>query len=102
MTRTVTDKLAATIVEVADVGNLFPGSVLYGRIGLDVRIDRGSLHAGKRVRLHGLGSEEEVEIVGIEMLSNHEQPDVVRILCSKPRLLELPTGRVDGWTISEG
>jgi len=53
------------------------------------------------VRLHGLGSEEEVEIVGIEMLSHPHDPNVVRILCSKPKLLALPTGKVEGWIIAE-
>ena len=101
MTRTITDKLVATVIEVTDLGELFPASVLKGRIGLDVRIERGSLSTGKRVRLHGLGSEEEVEIVGIEMLSNPHDPNVVRILCSKPRMLALPTGKVEGWIIAE-
>jgi hypothetical protein len=101
MTRTITDKLVATVVEVADLGGLYPASVLKGRIGLDVRVERGSLSTGKRVRLHGPDSEEEVEIVGIEMLSNPHDPEVVRILCPKPRMLALPTGKVEGWTIAE-
>ncbi len=101
MTRTITDKLVATVIEVTDLGELFPASVLKGRIGLDVRIERGSLSTGKRVRLHGLGSEEEVEIVGIEMLSNPHDPNVVRILCSNPKMLALPTGKVVGWIIAE-
>ncbi|HQU44028.1 MAG: hypothetical protein B7Z73_05045 [Planctomycetia bacterium 21-64-5] len=101
MTRTATDKLAATVVEVTDLGELFPGSVLKGRIGLDVRIERGSLGTGKRVRLHGLGSEEEVEILGIEMLNNPRDPNVVRILCCRPAMLSLPSGKVQGWMIAE-
>jgi len=101
MTRTITDKLAATVIEVADLGGLYPASVLKGRIGLDVRVERGSLCTGKRVRLHGPGSEEEVEIVGIEMLSTPPDPELVRIFCPKPKMLALPTGRVEGWTIAE-
>ena len=101
MTRTITDKLVATVIEVTDLGELFPASVLKGRIGLDVRIERGSLSTGKRVRLHGLGSEEEVEIVGIEMLGNPHDPNVIRILCSKPKMPALPTGKVEGWIIAE-
>ena len=101
MTRIITDKLVATIIEVTDLGGLYPASVLRGRVGLDVRVERGSLSTGKRVRLHGLGSEEEVEITGIEMLSNPHDPNVVRILCSKPKTLALPTGKVEGWIIAE-
>lgn len=101
MTKTITDKLVATVLEVTNLGELFPASVLKGRIGLDVRIERGSLSTGKRVRLHGLNSEEEVEILGIEMLSNPDDPNVVRVLCSKPKTLILPTGKVKGWIIAE-
>ena len=93
--------LAATVVEVTDLGRLFPAPTFKGRIGLDVRVERGSLSTGKRVRLSGLGVEEEVEIAGIEMLSNPHDPNVVRILCSKPKVLALPTGKVEGWIIAE-
>ncbi len=101
MTRTITDKLVATVIEVTDLGGLYPASVLKGRIGLDIRVERGSLSTGKRVRLRGPGSEEEVEIVGIEMVSNPQDPEVVRILCLKPKILTLPTGKIEGWTIAE-
>ena len=101
MTRTITDKLFATVLAVTDLGELFPAPTLRGRIGVDVRLERGSLSTGKKVRLHGLGSEEEVEIVGVEMLSNPHDPNVVRILCSKPKLLALPTGKVEGWILVE-
>jgi|YelNatPaOPRAMG01_1025707.scaffolds.fasta_scaffold71735_2 hypothetical protein len=101
MTRTITDKLVATVIEVTDLGRLYPASVLKGRIGLDVRVERGSLSTGKRVRLHGPASEEEVEIVGIEMLSNPHDPEIVRIFCPNPKMLTLPTGKVEGWTIAE-
>jgi hypothetical protein len=101
MTRTITDKLAATVIEVTDLGKLYPVSVLKGQIGLDVRVERGLLSTGKRVRLHGPDSEEEVEIVGVEMLSNPHDPEVVRIFCPKPKMLALPTGKVEGWTIAE-
>lgn len=101
MAGTITDKLAATVIEFTDVNKLYPASVLQGKIGLDVRVERGSLSIGKRVRLHGPGLEEEVEIVGIEMLSNPHDPEVVRILCPKPKKLMLPTGKVEGWTLAE-
>ncbi len=101
MARTITDKLVATVIEVTDLGELYPASVLKGRIGLDVRIEQGSLSTGKRVRLHGPGLTEEVEIIGIEMLCNPHDPNVVRILCSKPKTLAFPTGRVEGWSIAE-
>ena len=101
MTRTITNKLVATVVEVTDLGVLFPASVLRGRIGLDVRVDQGSLSIGKKVRLCGLGSEEEVEIVGIEMRSDPHDPSVVRIHCTKPTVLAIPNGRVEEWIIVE-
>ena len=56
---------------------------------------------GKRVQLHGLGSEEGLEITGIEMLRDPLDQNVVRILCSKPETLVLPTGKVRGWLITE-
>ena len=101
MTRTITEKLAATVLEVTDLDGLYPASVLKGRIGLDVRVERGSLSTWKRVLLHNPGSEEEVEIVGIEMLSNPHDPEVVRIFCAKPKMLALPAGKIEGWTIAE-
>jgi hypothetical protein len=101
MTRTTTDKLVATVIEVTDLGGLFPTSVLKGQIGLDVRVEQGSLCTGRRVQLHGLGLEEGLEITGIEMLRNPHDQNVVRILCSKPKMLALPTGKVRGWLITE-
>jgi hypothetical protein len=101
MTRTITDKLVATVLEVTEVGDLFPAPALRGRIGLDVRIEQGSLSTGRKVRLHGVGSEEEVEIVGIEMRGDPHDPGVVRIFCSEPKMLVLPAGKVEGWIIVE-
>jgi hypothetical protein len=101
MTKTITDKLTATVLAVTDLDKLFPAPTLKGRIGLDVRVAQGSLATGKKVRLHGPGSEEEVEIIGIEMLSNPYDPNVVSMICSKPKLLALPTGKVEGWIITE-
>jgi hypothetical protein len=101
MTRTIISNLAATVIEITDLGELFPAPVLKGRIGLDVRIERGSLSPGKRVRLSGPGLDVEVEIIGVEMMSNPHDPNVVRIFCSKPRMLALPTGKVEGWNISD-
>jgi len=43
----------------------------------------------------------EVEIVGIEMLSNPDDPHVVRVHCSRPKILALPAGKVEGWNITE-
>src|SRR5438132_3196797 len=99
MTTTITNKLVATVVEVTKLDELFPASVLKGRIGLDVRVERGSLSSGKKVRLSGPGFEEQLEIVGIEMLNNAHDPNVVRIHCSKPKLLMPSAGKVVGWTI---
>jgi hypothetical protein len=99
MTRTITSKLSATVIEITDIGELFPAPVFKARIGLDVRIERGSLSPGKRVRLSGPNSDEELEIIGIEMLSNPHDPNIVRIYCSKPTMPSLPTGKVEGWNI---
>ncbi len=99
--KTITNKLFATVVEVTNLGELFPASIFKGRVGLDVRVEQGSLTIGKKVRLSGPSSEEEVEILGIEMLSNPHDPNMVRILCFKPKVLRLPTGKVEGWNIAE-
>ena len=101
MTRTMTDKLVAAVVEVADLGKLFPASVLRGRIGFDVRVEQGSLSPGKKVRLRGAGLEEDLEIVGIEMLSDPRDPTVVRVHCSNSKGSTIPIGKVQGWTIAE-
>lgn len=101
MTRTITDKLIATVVDVTNLDELFPASVLKGRIGLDVRVEQGSLSTGKKVHLSGSGTQEEVEILGIEMVSEAHDPTVVRVHCSKPKVLAIPAGKVEGWTIAE-
>ena len=95
------NKLVAKVVGIADLDSLFPRSVLRGRIGLDVRVEQGSVSTGKRVRLSSPDSGEEVQIVGIEMLSDPHDPNVVRVHCSKPKVLAIPTGIVDGWSIKE-
>jgi hypothetical protein len=43
----------------------------------------------------------EVAIVGIEVLSNRDDPNVVRIICPKPKTIALPAGKVEGWSIAE-
>lgn len=99
MTRTITDKLVATVVEVTDLGALFPSPSFKGRIGLDLRVERGSITPGKKVRLSGDGTKEELDVVGIEMLSDPSDPAVIRVLCSKPKVVALPIGKVEGWVI---
>jgi hypothetical protein len=101
MTRTITNKLAATVLEIIDLGGLFPTPTLKGLIGLDIRVERGALSPGKRVRLSGPASQAEVEIVGVEMLSNPQDPNVVRILCARPKMLTIPAGKTEGWNIAE-
>lgn len=101
MTRTITDKLVATVIEITDLGGLFPASALKGQIALDVRVEQGSLSIGKRVRLHGSGWGVELEITGIELLRNPHDPNVIRILCSKPKTQTLPAGKEGGWLITE-
>ena len=99
MIRTVTTNLIATVIEVVDLGELFPISAFNGRIGLNIRIEQGSLAPGKKVWLSGADSEEEVQIVGIEMLSNPHDPNLVRVICAKPKLLTIPAGKLEGWNI---
>lgn len=93
--------MLATVIEISNLAEILPPSVMKGRIGLDIRIEQGSLSVGKRVKLHGLGSEEELEIVGIEMAADLHDPGLIRIHCSKPTGFPLPTGDVDGWMIEE-
>lgn len=102
MTKTITERLVATVIEVTDLCELYPSIAGFkGRIGLDVRVEHGSLSIGKKVRLRGPGSEEEVEIAGIEMLYNSNDPDTVRILCLKPKTSALPTGKVKSWALTD-
>src|SRR5437870_13031616 len=101
MTRTNTNKLVARVVGVTNLSELFPAPVLKGHIGLDVRVERGSLSAGKKVWLSGPGFEEEVEIVGIEMLSDAHDPNVVRVHCSKLKVVTGTAGMEEGWILTE-
>jgi hypothetical protein len=103
MIRTIADKLLAKVIEVSDLDSLFPSPALKGRIGLDIRIERGSITPNKTVRLSCPAADQdvEIEIVGVEMLANVHDPNVVRILCSKPKELAIPTGKVEGWSITE-
>ena len=64
-------------------------------------MERGSLSTGKTVRLSGPEFGQEVEIVGVEMLSDPRDPSLVRIVCSKPTTLTPPSGPVEGWSIVE-
>jgi hypothetical protein len=72
-----------------------------GQIGLDVRIQQGALHVGKRVRLQGPDSNEAVEAVGVELLATVPDPSLIRIHCSKPKTLDLATGKTNGWRLGE-
>ena len=102
MIKTIADKLVASVVGIEDVEREYPGIASFkGRIALDVRVDRGSLSVGKRVQLSGPRFSEPVDVVGIETVLNLEEPDVIRILCSKPPTLYLPSGKVEGWCIAE-
>ncbi len=101
ITRTTSDKLLAKVAEVIDVGKLFGISAFKDRISLDVCVVQGSLSIGKRVFLSRSDEQEELEIVSIEMLRNPQEPNAVRILCSKPRRITIPWGRTVGWVITE-
>jgi hypothetical protein len=101
MTKTITEKLIARVVGVTDLGGIYPGSTLIGQVGVDVCVEQGSLSIGQNVRLNGPGSSEQVQITGIEMLSNPHDPNVVRILLTKPKTQLPPTGKLEGWTIAE-
>ena len=101
MPKTLTKKLVGAVLAIADLDKQFSASAFKGRIGLDIRIIEGSLSIGKRVHLIGPSSKEKVEIVGIEMSSNLHDPSVIGILCSKPQIVALPTGSVEGWSLEE-
>ncbi len=101
MIKTITDKLLASVVGMEDVERAYPGIASFtGRVAVDVRIERGSLSVGKRVQLSGPEFSAPVDVVGIETVLNLKDPNVVRILCSKPATLAVP-GQVEGWTIAE-
>ncbi len=101
MPRTIGDTLIACVIQVIDLGALFPASVLQGSIALDVRVEQGSFLVGSKVRLVGPACEEEVEIVSVEMLRDPHDVDVVRIHCPKPQSLSLPVGKVEGWFLAD-
>lgn len=102
MIKTITDKLLATVVGMEDVERKYPGVASFkGRVALDVHIERGSLSVGKRLQLTGQQFSESLEVDGIEMALNLKDPDVVRILCTKPATLAVPSGEIEGWTIAE-
>jgi hypothetical protein len=101
MTRTITDKLMATVIEFVELGERFPASVLKDQIGMDIRVEQGSVSTKKKVRLAGPDSEETLEIVGIEMLSNRNDPNLVRVFCPRPKKWTLSGGKAEGWTLSE-
>jgi translation elongation factor EF-Tu-like GTPase len=102
MIETITDKLHASVVRIEDVERTYPGVASFrGRVALDVRVERGCLSVGKRVQLSGPQTHEQVEIVGIEMILNLNDPSVVRVVCSRPVAPVIPTGPVEGWMIAE-
>jgi hypothetical protein len=102
MIKTIADKLLASVVEIEDIDRAFPGIASFkGRIALDVHIEQGTLSVGKRVQLSGPQFAESVEIVGIETVLKIEDPNVVRILCSRPSTLTVPAGKIEGWNIAE-
>jgi len=94
-------KLIASVLDFVDFGAQYPGSVLGRQIGLDVRAVQGSVSIGKKILLSGPDAQEELEIVGIELLSNPRDRSVVRIHCSKPMKLVIPDATLEGWTIEE-
>jgi hypothetical protein len=101
MMKTIAEKLAATILEATDLGGYFPASSLKERLALDVRVEGGALSVGKRVLLRGPAEEEDLEILGIEMLRDAHDTSVVRVQCSKPKVLSFPIGKVEGWMLAE-
>ncbi len=101
MIRTITEKLNGTVVEIIDVDELFGAPALKGRIVLVIRLDQGLLSIGKKVRLSSSNSAEVIDVVGIEMSSVPSDPNLVRVLCSKPKILSLASGKVQGWSIAE-
>src|SRR5947209_19577446 len=102
MIKTIANKLLASVVGVEDLDRAYPGIAAFkGRLALDVRIEQGSLSVGKRVQLTGPLFSEPVEVVGVEMALNLEDPNVIRILCSKPPTVSIPAGKVEGWNLAE-
>jgi hypothetical protein len=102
MIKIVTEKLMATVLDVVDLGGLYPAIACFqNRVGLDIRIEQGSLTIGKKVRLSSPAADDEVEVIGIEMLSNLQDPNVARVICSRPKALAIPVGKVEGWHIAE-
>ena len=103
MVTAISTKLMARIVASVDMDLLFPAPALKGLVALDVYVDKGEICTGKRVFLTSRFDREEVTIKGIEMKADLADPNKVRIVCTKPKRVQIPLSDNDGcgWTICE-
>jgi hypothetical protein len=93
--RAMAEKLAATVLEITDLGGAEE------QIELDIQVQQGDLSTAARVRLSGPGSGEEIEISSVYMLGKPGDRSWARIICSRPKSLTIPTGELRGWKITE-
>jgi translation elongation factor EF-G len=101
MSEITSGKATAIVFRCVDLANVLPGSSPRGRLGFDVRVTTGTLSVGQRVKVLGSGSQEEIEIIGIEVLGDRHDPHVVRVHCTKPQAVVVRTGSIEGWTMVE-
>jgi hypothetical protein len=97
------EKLVAKVLGITDLGEvqLADARGPEEQIELEIQVQQGALCPGKRVRLSGPGFGEEIEFRSFEMLRKLDDPNWVRITCSKPKSQSIPTGELAGWTITE-
>jgi hypothetical protein len=92
-----TDRLGGVVLRFVNIAALLPR--YKGHIGLEVRIERGRLRPGQKIKLSGPEVTTEIEVAGIEVSHDPKEPKVIRVLCSSPAGLSFPDGDVEGWTI---
>jgi hypothetical protein len=96
------EKLVALVLRIADHGEVqLAEGGSEEQIELDIEVQQGELCPGQRVRLSGPGYGEEIEFRAFYMLRKPDDRNWVRIICSRPKSLTIPTEELAGWRIAE-
>ena len=100
------EKMVATVLGIRELGEV-QGPDARGpeeQIELDIQVEQGELCLGKRVQLSGPSGEEVIEFRSCSLTPKRQPPwgpGSATIVCSRPKLLSIPTRDVAGWTITE-
>jgi hypothetical protein len=101
MATALSAKLKARVIASVDLESLFSTPAFKGLVAFDIYVDKGQIFTGKKVSLGSQSEKEEVTIQGIELKAEIADPNKVRILCSKPKTIQVPLTDGEGWTITE-